>query len=75
MIFTCSTGIGCKWQEWQIGNCSKPCGGGTQINTRSKTGKKADGGNCTGSESTLPESCNIQECPGTYVLLLHDYIY
>ena len=56
--------VDCKWDEWQIGECSKSCGGGSQTNTRMKKVEEADGGACMGSD-TVTVSCNVQECPGT----------
>ena len=56
--------VDCEWDVWTIGECSKSCGGGLQINTREELINEANGGDpCTGS-STVTESCNINECPG-----------
>jgi hypothetical protein len=41
------------------GSCSVPCGGGTQVLTRTFTGS-----GCTGS-ATSSQPCNTQICPGT----------
>ena len=59
-----ATPIDCEWNEWQIDGCSKTCGGGITSKTRTKKVEEAHGGNCEG-ESTISESCNTQECPGT----------
>ena len=55
--------MNCEWNDWQIGQCSVTCGGGTRTNTRTKTVQESNGGVCTG-EATLQESCNNLNCPG-----------
>ena len=55
--------INCVWNDWQIGECSEECAGGTRINTRTKKWEAMYGGTCEGN-STLDESCNAHECPG-----------
>ena len=56
--------VDCEWEDWQIGGCSKTCGGGTRTNTRGVKITAAHGGDeCSGS-SNITESCNIMECPG-----------
>ena len=59
--------IHCEWNKWVIGECSKPCGTGTQTNTRTKRVVEKNGGTCTG-QPTEVKSCKIKECPG---MLLH----
>jgi hypothetical protein len=50
----------CLYGAWTpSGACSVPCGGGTQLLTRSATGT-----GCTGS-STSTQPCNTQLCPGS----------
>ena len=54
----------CEWHDWNIGRCSKECGGGTRINNRTPKIDAAHGGEeCHGS-SNITESCNTRECPG-----------
>ncbi|CAH1797958.1 unnamed protein product [Owenia fusiformis] len=52
------------WSPWSVGNCSKPCGGGTRLETRTRT-------HClfgTATE-TRTKSCNTQLiCPKKCVL-------
>ena len=53
------------WSNWSsYGNCTRTCGGGIQIRTRSCTSPppKNDGKYCSGSTFQL-EGCNTQECP------------
>ena len=59
--------VDCVWGSWDIGECSKSCGGGTQTNIRKPNVTAAHGGEeCYGSAS-VTESCNTQECPGKYI--------
>ncbi|CAH1801587.1 unnamed protein product, partial [Owenia fusiformis] len=53
-----------RWSEWNVGDCSVSCGGGSRTNTRqcnnpppSNGGKQCDG------STTETESCNAQACP------------
>ena len=55
--------IDCEWNDWELGMCSKPCGGGTRTNTRTKKSEEENGGKCEG-ENTVEEPCNAQSCPG-----------
>ena len=55
--------VDCTWSEWNIGYCSQPCGGGTQINWRAKIVEEMFGGTCEG-EHDVEEECNAQHCPG-----------
>ena len=56
--------VDCEWDSWQVGECTKECGGGKRTNTRPiKTGAEHGGRNCSG-HSQITEDCNIQECPG-----------
>ena len=56
--------VDCEWNEWQMGGCSKTCGGGTRSHIRTKKVKEMYGGICEG-ESTVSESCFTQDCPGS----------
>ena len=62
--FSHSNDIGssaCTWGEWTTeGGCSKSCGNGEKVRTRTKTG----GSQCSGAE-TGTISCNTQTCPNT----------
>ena len=56
--------VDCEWDDWQIGECDEPCGGGFRTNQRAPRVDAQHGGDeCTGA-STVVESCNIHECPG-----------
>ena len=60
--------VNCIWNDWQIGECSKTCAGGTRTNTRTKKVQEAHGGTCIGNEN-VKEICNTQKCPRTYFRL------
>ena len=47
-----------QWSSY--GECSKPCGGGTQVRTR-----KCDGDDCFGPNQNFRQ-CNKQKCPSEY---------
>ena len=51
--------------EWQYGDCSADCGGGTQPMMRVKTVEAQFGGiECEG-EAYSEQECNPDPCPGT----------
>merc|ERR1719322_972054 len=54
--------VDCEWEEWNIGYCSKSCGGGTRINYREKIKDEEFGGTCEG-ETDMEEVCNTEQCP------------
>ena len=54
----------CEWKDWTIGKCTKTCGGGTRINTRTEKVLATNGGTLCGGPAFIEEGCNIQECPG-----------
>ena len=60
--------VDCEWDEWQVGECDKACGGGLFTKTRvPKIDEKHGGKVCTGHRS-VTESCNVHECPGTFTV-------
>ena len=56
--------VDCEWDDWQLGKCSKTCGGGSRTNTRTPKVDAAHGGEECNGASNITESCNTQECPG-----------
>ena len=57
--------VHCQWGNWNVGDCSKSCGGGTRTRTRTPKVLPEHGGDqCDGPDS-IDESCNIQGCQGT----------
>ena len=59
--------VNCQWASWgSWQSCSRSCGGGTQKRYRTKSVVAQNGGNeCSGS-NTDTQSCNTNNCPGTY---------
>ena len=53
----------CQWGTWNIGDCSKSCGGGRRAKYRRKVEHEAHGGTCYGPWD-IEEDCNTQKCPG-----------
>ena len=59
--------VDCEWDDWEIGVCDKSCGGGLRTNLREPKMDALHGGEeCTGN-STVTESCNVQECKGKLI--------
>ena len=61
--------VDCQWSDWSITTtCSKTCGGGKQLQTRTIV-KRAenDGAMCTGG-FVREIDCNTQECPRDDIL-------
>ena len=54
--------IDCEWNEWQYGECSRPCGGGKRINTRTKKTEEKYGGSCKKEAYVWTQECNPQPC-------------
>ena len=60
--------VDCEWGEWKIGECSEECGTGTRLNTREPIVSAAHGGKKCSGLSNATEICNIQECPGLFLV-------
>ena len=56
--------VDCQWNDWNIGECSVSCGGGTKKSTRSKRVVEKYGGSSCAGNSTKEENCNGHHCPG-----------
>ena len=56
--------VNCEWGEWNSGDCSKECGGGTRINKRVHKIEASHGGDECSGDSNSTQPCNTQECPG-----------
>ena len=60
--------VDCEWDELQVGECDKDCGGGLLTKTRvPKVDEKHNGKACTG-HSSVTESCNVHECRGIFIV-------
>ena len=65
----------CEWGPWEVTECDKTCGGGMLTKTREISQEaKHEGDVCT-AESTITESCNVQECPGKIYIFKHFLLY
>ena len=53
----------CVWNEWELGQCSVTCAGGTRIDTRTKTTEARYGGSCDSMGHQREEHCNTHKCP------------
>ena len=52
----------CVWNDWELGECSATCGGGTRDDARTKKTEAKYGGSCSKvCERTKP--CNTDKCP------------
>ena len=56
--------VHCEWNDWVQGSCSKSCGGGIRIDTRTESVSAKHGGDKCPGPSSMDVSCNDQECPG-----------
>ena len=62
--------IDCKWSDWELGKCSKTCGGGKRTSYRREEVTQSNGGKpCSGS-TWETQDCNTQSCPGNWKPLL-----
>ena len=64
LIFYIFCIVDCIWGDWVIGQCSKTCGGGIQIDSREKLQEDLFGGEPCDGDSTRQTECNTEECPG-----------
>jgi hypothetical protein len=65
--------VDCEWNDWETGECSKTCGGGSRTNSRTKETEEAFGGVCEGDPS-MEEECNVQACRKFFFkLLTHEF--
>ena len=62
--------VNCVWDEWELGECSMPCGGGVRNGTRIKLVDEEYGGTCEGV-AYKEEDCNMDPCPSTYYVLMY----
>ena len=54
--------IDCQWSEWHYGPCSKTCGSGGKVISRTEKVKAQNGGKPCFGDGTKTEYCNIQDC-------------
>lgn len=56
------TAIDCLWGEWSSAQCSRVCGGGTQVLSRDILIEAQWGGKACEGPSKQMQACNTQEC-------------
>lgn len=59
--------VDCEWNDWEEGECSVECGGGTRINTRHEKNKESNGGKECSGLSNFTEACNTEHCPSNSI--------
>ena len=60
----CPRPVNCQWSNWSLhGQCTKTCGGGIQVWTRTELVKASSGGRPCQGNNIKSEACNVQECP------------
>ncbi len=63
-FFICDACFSSPEQDWSLGTCSRPCGGGVQRSTRDcNNPTPVNGGKYCVGKRVRYRSCNIQECP------------
>ena len=62
-IQECPVVVDCQWSEWQYSPCSKTCGSGVKVISRTEKVKALNGGRPCFGDGTKTELCNIQDCP------------
>ena len=56
--------VDCQWSVWNFyGSCSRTCGGGVRVISRTERLKAQNGGKPCFGDGTKTEHCNIQDCP------------
>ena len=57
--------VNCEWGTWgQWGICSRTCGGGYKLRSRTHDPPASNGGKSCSDSSQDEESCNTYECTG-----------
>ena len=55
--------VDCTWSDWDLGECSVTCAGGTRVDTRSIVTEAMHGGHCDPEGDVRMEICNTEACP------------
>lgn len=55
--------VDCTWGDWELGECSVTCAGGTRVDTRTKAAEEMHGGKCDPEGDLRVEVCNTEKCP------------
>ena len=67
MLYPVNPLVDCEWEKWNVGECSKTCGGGNRTNTREINITAAHGGDECSGPRTITERCNTNQCPGKHI--------
>ena len=62
-IQDCPVDIDCQWSEWHYGPCSRTCGNGERLISRTERVRAQNGGRPCFGDRTKTEHCNNQDCP------------
>ena len=65
--------VDCTWNEWELGECSVTCAGGTQVDTRTIATQEMHGGYCDPEGDMRVETCNTEACPSKLIYRLSKY--
>jgi len=55
--------VDCVWNDWELGECSVTCAGGTRIDTRTIFSEAMHGGFCDPEGDLRVKECNTEACP------------
>ena len=64
--------VDCTWNEWEFGECSLTCAGGTRVDTRTILSEAMHGGACDPEGDLRVEVCNTEACPRKSINMLLD---
>ena len=54
--------VDCVWSDWEYGQCSKTCGGGTKTKYRKELVQQSNGGKACAGSTWEAQDCNTQAC-------------
>jgi len=55
--------VDCTWNDWELGECSVTCAGGTRVDTRTVATEAMHGGFCDPEGDMRVQECNPEACP------------
>ena len=65
--------VDCTWNDWELGECSVTCAGGTRVDTRTVATEAMHGGFCDPEGDMRVQECNPEACPGKGVYIGSNY--
>ena len=63
--------VDCTWNDWELGECSVTCAGGTRVDTRTVATEAMHGGFCDPEGDMRVQECNPEACPGKCFYRFH----